>query len=445
MNKLTTEQIEIIEKSLKLKKIQEYEIYFVDQKIYETEFLKNAIESERDVRDIEYVIRILTQKGDETGIGIIKGNSLNSKEIEKNIEYCLILSKNNKASKYIFPESKNISQIKTADQSIIKDPINFKADICDQIKKEIDDHKEVTPTFGRFRIHIQNKYLKNSSGLDLNSPKTFFYIEFALKAQKNSKLSESWEIEYIKEKEHLNIVDRVDKWARIAKDTLKAKIPKPNKQTVVIFPPKVLKDAINPVIGFHVSGKAYYEKVTNLKLDDKVASETFTLFDNGLLEGGLRSNSWDGEGNPHQINEVIKDGIFKKRLYDQKFAIMGNLESTGNGIRTADGSIINSISNLEIKPGSISKDDMISDIKEGYYIEKCSWLNPDGFSGSFGTEIRNGYYIQDGKFKYPIKGGNISGNVLDMIKNCKYISRDCEFSLNSLFPYIAFTNLIISS
>ena len=154
MNKLTIEQIEIIEKSLKLKKIQEYEIYFVDQKIYETEFLKNAIESERDVRDIEYVIRILTQKGDETGIGIIKGNSLNSKEIEKNIDYCLILSKNNKGSKYIFPESKNISQIKTADQSIIKDPINFKADICDQIKKEIDDHKEVTPTFGRFRIHI---------------------------------------------------------------------------------------------------------------------------------------------------------------------------------------------------------------------------------------------------------------------------------------------------
>ena len=98
--------------------------------------------------------------------------------------------------------------------------------MSEEIRKEIDEHKEVSPTFGRFRLHIQNKYLKNSTGLDLGASKTFFYIEYALKAQENGKLSEAWEIEYIKEKEHLNIEERVNKWARIAVDTLKAKIPK---------------------------------------------------------------------------------------------------------------------------------------------------------------------------------------------------------------------------
>jgi len=439
------ESIELIEKSLKLKKIQEYEIYFVEQDIYETEFLKSKIDAVREVKDIEYVIRILTQKENETGIGIVKGNSLNSKEIENNINICQILSKENISSKYHFPESSSITPITTADQSILRNPIGFKADMSEEIRKEIDEHKEVSPTFGRFRLHIQNKYLKNSTGLDLGASKTFFYIEYALKAQENGKLSEAWEIEYIKEKEHLNIEERVNKWARIAVDTLKAKIPKPNKQAIVIFPPNVLKNALNPVIGFHALGKAYHEKVSTLNVEAKAASDTFTLLDDGLLEGGLMCNSWDGEGNPHQMNEVIKNGIFKNRLYDQKFAIMGNTESTGNGIRIDDGSVINSISNLEILPGDIAKEEMISDIKEGYLIEKCSWLNPDRFSGSFGTEIRNGYFIKNGRLEYPIKGGNISGNVLEMIKNCQYISKEREFSLNSLFPSIAFKNLSISS
>ena len=442
---MSIESIELIEKSLKSKKIQEYEIYFVEQDIYETEFLKNEIDAVREVKNIEYVLRILSQKGDETGIGIVKGNSLNSNEIEYNIDICQLLSKVNKSSKYYFAESSSIIPIKTADQSIIKNPIGFKADISDEIRKEIDEHKEVSPTFGRFRIHIQNKCLKNSNGLDLGASKTFFYIECALKAQENGKLSEAWEIEYIKEKEHLNIEKRVNKWARIAVDTLKAKIPNPNNQAIVIFPPNVLKNAINPVIGFHALGKAYHEKVSALNIDAKVASNTFSLLDDGTLEGGLMCNSWDGEGNPHQMIEVIKNGIFKNRLYDQKFAIMGNTESTGNGIRIGDGSVINSISNFEILPGDIAKEEMISEIKEGYLIEKCSWLNPDRFSGSFGTEIRNGYFIKNGRLEYPIKGGNISGNVLEMIKNCQYISKERNFSQNSLFPYITFKNLSISS
>ena len=445
MKKLSKEKIELIEKSLILKKIQEYEIYLVDTKIYETEFIKSVIASEREVNKFEYVLRILSQKGNETGIGIVKGNSLDPKDIDKNIEICVLLSKNNSSSKYIFPKNKSLPQVKTADQDILNDPVGFKDDISEEIKKEIDDHKEVSPTFGRFRLHAQHKYLRNSNGLDLNASKTFFYLEIALKAQENGKLSESWEIEYIKEKEDLKIKERVEKWTRIAQNALKAKIPKPNSHAVVIFPPNVLKNAINPVIGFHSSGRAYYEKVTNLKIDHKIASDVFSLTDDGTLEGGLMCNSWDGEGNPHQISEVIKNGIFKKRLYDQKFAIMGNTDSTGNGMRIDDGSVINSISNLEISSGDIAKEEMISEIKEGYLIEKCSWLNPDRFSGSWGSEIRNGYFIKNGHLEYPIKGGNISGNVLEMIKNCQYITKEREFSLNSLFPYIAFKNLSISS
>lgn len=439
------EKLDLIEKYLKSKEIQEYEIYLVEKEIYETHFLKSKVEIEREINDLEYVLRILSQKGNETGVGILRGNSLDSNIIKKNIDTCLLLSKHNVSSKYKFPEQKPMTDVDTVDKEVLKNPIGIKKDICEEIITEIDEHKEIDPTFGRFRIHIQKKFLRNSTGLDLDALKTFFYYEFALNAQDNGKLSESWETEYIKERAHLNFNERIEKWVRIAKDTLKAKIPKSNNQAIVIFPPSVLKAAINPVLGYHASGKSYHEKVSSLNINQKVASDNFTIIDNGLLDKGLMTSSWDGEGNPHQVNEFIDSGIFKKRLFDQRYAILDGTNSTGNGIRNVDGSIINSVSNLQILPGEISIDEMISNIKEGYFIEKCSWLNPDNLSGSFGTEIRNGYYINNGEFQYPIKGGNISGNVLEMVKNCQNISKESEFSLNSLFPYISFKNLTISS
>ena len=424
--------------------IQEYEIYLVEKQTFETQFIKNQIDAEREVNDFEYVIRILSQKGTETGIGIVKGNSLDPNDINKNIKICLSLAKNNSTSKYTFPDKTVVPLINTADLNIVKDPNGIKKELCDELKAEIDKHRNITPTFGRFRIHIQKSFLNNSNGIDLDAEKTFFYLEYSLKAQENGKMAEFWDSDYFKERSHLNIENRVEKWTRLAKDNLNAKAPLPKRQTTVIFPPSVLKNIINPVVGFHALGKAFHEKVSKFDLEHNVGSNNFSIFDNGLLEGGLLSNPWDGEGNAHQKNKVIENGVFKMRLFDQKYAILSNSKSTGNAIRREDGSVINNISNLQILPGDISLEEMISTVKEGYYIEKCSWLNPDEFSGSFGAEIRNGYFIKNGEFKNPIKGGNVSGNVLEMIKYCQSISKELEYSLNSLFPYMAFPNLSIS-
>ena len=165
----------------------------------------------------------------------------------------------------------------------------------------------------------------------------------------------------------------------------------------------------------------------------------------GLLEGGFKTNGWDGEGSPHQRTEIIKNGIFHSRIYDQKFALLENQRSTGNGVRSLTGGIENGVSNFEILPGAMNLEDIVSEIKEGYFIEQFSWLNPSVLSGTLGAEIRSGYYIKDGKFEHPIKLGNVSGNVLKMINNCQYISKEREYFENSLFPYMVFNNLTVSS
>jgi len=442
---VSVEKLDRIEAVLKSKNIQEFEIFFVEKCIFETIFLKDKTENEREICDFEYFIRILTQKENKTGIGVVKGNSLESNQIEKNIDTCVLLSKINSSSKYDFPLKVNISSIITADKSILSDPLTIKKELAEVLISEVNQQKDVVPTFLRFRVHSNHSFLRNSNDLKLDARKTYFYMEFSLKAQENGKLSEFWNCGYYKEREHLNLTERVSNWAKRAKDTLKAVEPKSSDNALVIFSPSVLQQAINPVIGTHALGKAHAEKISHFNIGDVVASENITIIDDGLLEGGLSSNSWDSEGNPHQLTEVIKNGVFQNRLYDQKYAMLEEKQSTGNAKRAESGTVVNWISNFKILPGDISFNDMISDIKEGYYIDKFSWLNPDDVSGNFGAEIRNGYYIKNGELKNPIKLGNVSGNVLEMVKNCVYISKEREFIENTLYPYMAFNNLNVSS
>ncbi len=429
---------------MKSKGVKDYEIFLVEGKAYESILLKDKVDNERELNDLKYILRILFHKEDKTGIGVIKGNSLDINEIEKSINTCVLIAKNNLGSQFYFPREASFPEVSILDKKIFQAPLDIKNDLVEELISEINHYKEVTPTFGRFRVHIDKISLRNSNALDISTLKTYFFIEISLKAQLNGKLSEYWPYLFIKEKNQLDFSKRVEKWVRLAQDSLKAKGPLQNNIATVIFSPRVLKNALNPVIERHASGSAYLQNLSRFEIDKEVASNNICLIDNGLLEGGLRTNKWDSEGSPHQRTEIIKDGIFQKRLYDQKFALLAHQSSTGNGMRTLKGAVDNGISNLEILPGTMNLDDIISEINEGYYIEQFSWLNPSILSGDFGAEIRNGYYIKNGKFENPIKLGNVSGNVLKMIKDCQYLSKEREYFENSLFPYMVFNNLAVS-
>ena len=442
---MTSDKLDQIENVLKSQNIEEYEIYLVERNLFETILLKNKRDVEREITDFEYFIRILSQRGDGTGIGVIRGNSLDSKQLERNISRCVGVSRVNFGLKYHFPEKSKPPMVITAEDKLIKSPVTVKNDLVEELIANCAEQNNVEATFGRFRTHIHHNFLRNSNNINLDSLKTFYHIELSLKAENDGSLAEFWDASYYKNRDHLKFEERISEWANMARDTLNARVPEPEREAVVIFPPNVLREAINPVIGNHSLAKTHFEKVSQYNVNEQVAGNQITLIDDGLLEGGLESNPWDAEGIPHQKTIVIENGIFKNRLYDYKYALKDNTKSTGNAARSFRGTVTNGISNFVINAGEISKKEMISEIEKGYYIQKFSWLNPNDIQGFFGAEIRNGYYIENGEFKYPIKLGNVSGNVLEMIKQCLYISKEREFYQDSYFPYIAFKDLTVSS
>lgn len=440
------EEVKVIGERLKQAKIKEFDIYLVKEDIHEHQYLKDEVQIIKDATTLEYFLRILDQTEEETGVGIVQSNSLNPQQIDFIIQTAVTLSKRNKSSKYALPAGDhNYFTQELAEKRIKNAPNDVLEEKSDDLLNEIAlQKKKVTPTFGRLRLHRRIINLCSSNGLDLDSEKTFSYLELSLKCQEKGKLAEYWGKGYYKQLDQLNFSELIPEWTKFSRDSLNASHPSPKKDIVVLFPPKVLQEALNPVLGFHASGRAFHEKMSRFSIDQKVAVEDFSLIDNGLLKNGLKTGSWDGEGIPRQETTLIKEGIFKNRIYDQKYALLEKTNSTGNGLRTSVGNVVNGPTNLVIPPGTLTREEILQDIKEGLYVEEFSWLNPSEVTGMFGAEIRLAYEIQDGKIKAPIKGGNLAGNVLDMINHIKHVSKERKLVGNVLFPFITFENLVLS-
>ncbi len=440
------EIMDLVIDRIKAQNISMWDVYCKMTDIYENQFRQYDLEITRHAVNSYYIIRTFHAKDDQFGVGVIKANSLKPSIIDQLIKDSQKLAKLNISSKYDLPQpGQTYPKLKLAEEKVVNDPEAVLLEKTEELQSVIQNLKQVHPTFGKLRIYISSKALQNCEGVSLNDVKTTFYLEYPLKAEENGKLAEFWGRSTVKNSNQLDFSLRLANWAELAVDSLEANIPNPAESITVIFPPNVLKDAFFKTLGTHSTGRALAEKISRFQPGKKVAIEEFSLTDNGVLENATAIANWDGEGNPHRRNSLIKKGIFSNFLFDQKYAALQQTQSTGNGIRTAEGTISNSLTSLEINSGSQSLEELISSMKYGLIIDEFSWLNPSEVTGDFGSEIRNGYLIEDGKRSSPIKGGNLSGNIFEMINSIEGISKELITEANYKFPYIKFSGLTLSS
>ena len=134
-------------------------------------------------------------------------------------------------------------------------------------------------------------------------------------------------------------------------------------------------------------------------------------------------------------------------------------KSTGNGLRQRfvypmidekySMQPHNQQSNLMILPGKDKLEKIISDTERGLIIYKLSWLAPNEETGTFSSEIMNAAYIENGEITKPVKGGAISGNVFDMLRDLSSLSKEFEISsgataFSGIMPYGKFENMQIA-
>ncbi|NVM55942.1 MAG: TldD/PmbA family protein [Candidatus Helarchaeota archaeon] len=440
------EVMDLLISRMKRTQIPLWDIFCISFDIYENQFRKYDLEITRHAVNFYYIIRTFYKKGDQFGEGITKANSLDPNNIDSFIKKSQELAKLNVTPRYDLPQpGQTYPTIKLAEDKVVADPEGVLSDKSEEYLSIVQDLSQVKPTFGKLRIYISTMILRNSKELSLDDRKSSFYLEFPLKAEESDKLAEFWGIRYLKNSNQLDLQNRLSKWAELTVDSLHAKTPPTTKSITVIFSPKMVWDALSKTVGHHATGVALYDGISKFERGANIAIDKFSLTDNGLMEDGLFVANWDGEGNPQKTTPIIQNGIFQNFLYDQKYASLEKSKSTGNGLRSLDGNILNLITNLEIAPGSESLEELIEPVKYGLFIEEFSWLNPSAVTGDFGSEIRNGYLIENGKKTSAIKGGNLSGNTFEMIRAIDGISKEQIIQSKYKFPYLKFSKLILSS
>ena len=176
----------------------------------------------------------------------------------------------------------------------------------------------------------------------------------------------------------------------------------------------------------------------------KIASNLLTVYDDGTVERGIASSTYDAEGVPKRRFVVIEKGVLKTYLHNSytanKMKAENNACATRAGYRSPPGI---SPSNLQIMPGDFSLDEMIAEMREGIVVETgFIWIDP--ITGTISQTIDFGFKIENGEYAYPLKGTLIGSKALDLMKNIDAVSKEYREEPGFIWPAIRIRNVRIA-
>jgi len=164
------------------------------------------------------------------------------------------------------------------------------------------------------------------------------------------------------------------------------------------------------------------------KLGQKVASDVFTMVDDGSLKNMRGTIDFDDEGTQMKRNVLIKDGVLQKYMTDILSAKQIDMERTGNGRRESFRYIpIPRMTNTFIEKGKDNPEDILASTKKGIYVQSLSGGSVNPTTGVFNFTCREAYLIENGKKTAPVKGATLIGNCLDIISNVDAVGDDLAF------------------
>lgn len=164
------------------------------------------------------------------------------------------------------------------------------------------------------------------------------------------------------------------------------------------------------------------------KMGQKVASECFTMIDDGTLPDFRGTINYDDEGTPAQRNVLIENGVLKGFMTDILSARQLDMKRTGNGRRESFRYIpIPRMTNTFIDRGNDDPADILSSTKKGIYVQSLSGGSVNPVTGMFNFTCREAYLIENGKKTSPVRGATLIGSCMDVISNIDAVGNDLAF------------------
>ncbi len=185
----------------------------------------------------------------------------------------------------------------------------------------------------------------------------------------------------------------------------------------VVFDPRVSPSLVGHLIGA-ISGAAIARGTSFLKdrLGQQIFAPGVVIMDEPHRKRGLRSRPFDGEGVRTTSRRLIDDGTLTTWLMDSASARQLGLGSTGHASRGTSGPPGPAPSNLYMLPGKLSREALIGEIADGFYVTELIGMGVNGVTGDYSRGAA-GFWIENGKLARPVSGLTIAGNLKDMFRS----------------------------
>ncbi len=368
-------------------------------------------------------IRVIVNKS----IGFAAVNSLERDRILEGIHDAISIAKVTPPQDYYdLPESGQIRPVENLyDERIAELDIDAVTEFAGELLKTLQGiDKRLTYNSGSFISRIEHRSIATSKGIEAEEKRTALHWDiFGWAIDDDDIGSFEFESDAVTSMDELDIHKGIEHFAKKALANLGA-VKTDAFKGPAIFTPEAMADLLNIVLmaatGTSIqAGNSYLQD----KIGETVAIENFSIIDNGALEGGIFSRSFDREGVPSVLLKVVDEGVFKgvfHNAFTSKKAGLPSSSHASGGFRVSP-----SISgtNLEVPTGTISLDDMISEIEQGVYIQRIS-AAPDYTTGNFSGVVKGGRLIKDGELSSTLKEITAVGNIFDSMKNISGIAKE---------------------
>ena len=224
-------------------------------------------------------------------------------------------------------------------------------------------------------------------------------------------------------------VDEID-FAKVANRAV-AKAKRPSKPVslepgayTVILEPEAVADFLLFLgfLGFGGKGLFTHRSFMANKMNTQIMAENISITEDPF-HPVMKYMSFDYEGVPRRKVSIVEKGIAKGVVYNNYYAKLSNVESTGNAL-APDNSFGAYPKAMVMEPGDKSLNEIIASTEKGIFITHFWYLN---FVNPMRTTVtgttRDGtFLVENGKLTAPINDMRINQSMMEAFSNALALS-----------------------
>lgn len=388
--------------------------------------IQNIKESNRQI-----CFRVLLDKK----LGIASTNSLHIEDLRRCLKKAIAIAKQTKPLKFFdsLPKPSKYPDFKTHFPETANFTISDKIKMLEYIFKKTNSAlcipKSAIKVGGAFSTLETEIGIVNSNGVMAYQPFTSAHINLITSSPNTSGFACQFErnIKNIDTDKLISTaIGKTVAGCRLQVAGKKPKRLKPGKYTVILEPAAV-NEILEWLVYIGFGAMPYIDGTSFMagNLGKKIMDKNITIYDDGADLNGFPM-PFDFEGASKRRLDIIKEGVAKNIAYDTLLAKKCRRKTTGHALIPEDieGPFP---SNIFIKKGGHTIDEMISMVERGILITRFHYVNGllDTKTASMTGMTRDGtFYIEDGKIKYPVEDMRFTESILEAFSSIEAISKE---------------------